>query len=120
MARGVGGYGRYEDSPDHVGCPWARSSESPCVARDGALALSSAPRVVCVGCGNSVPFLFRDLADDWPPAGRVALYARPSSMNAAADLFRHVVFEATAPLARGGDGDRPEPAGPPPAAPRQD
>lgn len=105
MARGIGGYGRYEGSRDHVGCPWARSSESPCAARDGRLALADAP-VVCVGCGNSVRFLIRDLADDYPPAGEQEI---PASAGTAADWFRDLVFQATAPLAGGSSGDRPEP-----------
>jgi hypothetical protein len=109
MTRGIAGYGRYDSDLDHVGCPWARTSETPCVARDGSLAVTSEPRPQCVGCGNYTPFLFRDLADDWPGAG-VPVPADPAT---AADLFRDLVRAATAPLAKGGTGDRPEPAGPP-------
>lgn len=43
------GYGRYKDDPDHVGCPRARSDMTPCIARDGRLALDEDG--MCVGCG---------------------------------------------------------------------
>lgn len=44
----VGGYGRYDDDPEHVGCPRAKSDMTPCVARDGTLALLDDG--TCVGC----------------------------------------------------------------------
>jgi len=46
----AGGYGRYGDDQDHVGCPRAQSDMTPCVARDGDLA--TADDGVCVGCGR--------------------------------------------------------------------
>jgi hypothetical protein len=109
MARGIAGYGRYDSHPGHVGCPWAASSESPCAARDGRLALTDEPRVVCVGCGNSLAFLIRDLADDYEPAGQ----DHPADAPGAADWFRDQVRAATEPLAEGSDtGDRPGPPAP--------
>lgn len=42
------GYERYEDDPQHVGCPRARSDMTPCVARDGGLATADDGK--CVGC----------------------------------------------------------------------
>lgn len=107
MARGIGGYGRYEDDLAHVGCPWSRSSETPCAARDGRLAISRSPRAVCAGCNNYVLYLIADLADDYPPAGAT----RPDDEAQAADWFRDLVLQATAPLAEGKGSDRP---GPPP------
>jgi hypothetical protein len=47
---GPGGYGRYNDAPDHIGCPRAKSDMTPCVARDGRLAELDAGN--CVGCGE--------------------------------------------------------------------
>jgi hypothetical protein len=48
--KGLGGYGRYDDDPEHVGCPRARSDMTPCVARDGTTAVADSGR--CVGCGE--------------------------------------------------------------------
>lgn len=42
------GYGRYKDDPEHVGCPRAASDMTPCIARDGHLALADDHH--CVGC----------------------------------------------------------------------
>lgn len=47
--KGPLGYGRYNDDPEHVGCPRATSDMTPCIARDGAVALADDQR--CVGCG---------------------------------------------------------------------
>lgn len=47
---GPGGYGRYKDDPRFVGCPRARSDMTPCIARDGAIALDDLGS--CVGCGR--------------------------------------------------------------------
>jgi len=41
-------YGRYNDDPEHIGCPRAKSDMTPCVARDGHLAVASDGN--CVGC----------------------------------------------------------------------
>jgi hypothetical protein len=57
--KGPLGYGRYDDDPDHIGCPYAQSDMTPCVARDGALA--QADDGVCVGCGHKPANLLRDL-----------------------------------------------------------
>jgi len=57
-ARGPGGYGRYDDDPDHVGCPRARSSETPCCARD-VHALDD--HGLCVGCDRRPEQLLREL-----------------------------------------------------------
>jgi hypothetical protein len=101
MARGVAGYGRYDDDPQHVGCPWAKSDMTPCVARDGHLALAgvTGARVQCVGCGNYLAFLYRDLADDYGPAA--GLPPVPDQ-DADADRFRDLVRQATEPQEGGG------------------
>jgi hypothetical protein len=59
MARGIGGYGRYDSDPDHIGCPRAHSDMTPCIARDGHLALADDGR--CVGCNGDAADLLRDL-----------------------------------------------------------
>lgn len=46
--RGMLGYGRYDDDPEAVGCPRAKTWMTPCVARDGSLALADDGG--CVGC----------------------------------------------------------------------
>jgi hypothetical protein len=46
---GPEGYGRYDDDPEHVGCPRAQSDMTPCIARDGAVCLADDD--MCVGCG---------------------------------------------------------------------
>ena len=67
--RGPGGYGRYDDDPNHIGCPYAKSDMTPCVARDGHIAQTTNHRdhqgealtQVCVGCGHIPADLLRDL-----------------------------------------------------------
>lgn len=58
MAKGLLGYGRYDDDPSHVGCPQARSDMTPCVARDGRTADEAG---VCVGCGVNTADAFTEL-----------------------------------------------------------
>jgi hypothetical protein len=53
------GYGRYNDDPEHIGCPRATSDMTPCIARDGDLAVSDDGE--CVGCGHRAADLLRDL-----------------------------------------------------------
>lgn len=60
--RGVLGYGRYDDYPDHIGCPRAKSDMTPCVARDGDLA--DADDSVCVGCGSNSSNLLKELVKE--------------------------------------------------------
>jgi hypothetical protein len=59
MTRGIEGYGRYDDDPDHIGCPRARTDMTPCVARDGAVAV--ADNRLCVGCAADPANLLRNL-----------------------------------------------------------
>ena len=100
MARGVAGYGRYDDDRKTVGCPWAKSDMTPCLARDGHLALGGEPAVYCVGCGNTVLYLIYDLAADYRPARSYPeTTAGMLGPVTAAKLFRRLVWEATAPLA---------------------
>lgn len=58
MTLGPGGYGRYNDDPEHVGCPRARSSETPCVARDEHAVDDHG---LCVGCDRRPEQLLREL-----------------------------------------------------------
>lgn len=48
----VAGYGRYQDDPEHVGCPRAKTDMTPCVARDGHTAADGGGDGCCVGCGE--------------------------------------------------------------------
>ncbi len=51
MSKGPGGYGRYDDDPEWIGCPRAKTDMTPCVARDGHVgALDDG---LCVGCGEN-------------------------------------------------------------------
>jgi hypothetical protein len=107
MAKGPAGYGRYDDDPGHVGCPWAGSGTAadmvPCVARDGSLALSGGAERVCVHCGHTPWFLLRDLAAEYPPAAGPTQEARLSEdPGQLADRLKVLVRQATEPLAGGG------------------
>lgn len=84
------GYGRYRDDPDHVGCPRAKSDMTPCIARDGALAL--ADDGVCVGCGGEPRPLLIELADAYRPAADDLHLADPKRV---ADMLKHHVRSAT-------------------------
>jgi hypothetical protein len=72
--KGLLGYGRYEDDPDHVGCPRASSDMTPCVARDGSCACDSDG--LCVGCGAHPGDLLEaaalKLSSVTPGAGQIA------------------------------------------------
>lgn len=109
MVKGPGGYGRYDDEPEYVGCPWARGDMTPCVARDGRLALTVSPHV-CVGCGNTPRYLLRDLAGDYGPAARAEVPAQDARV---AELFRDLVRQATEPEGRKADDARPDEAAAP-------
>lgn len=92
--KGPAGYGRYDDDPAWVGCPWAASDMSPCVARDGRLALSSGHNQVCVGCGHVPGFLIEDLGEEYEPARALRVAGDPVTL---ADEFAAMVREATEP-----------------------
>jgi hypothetical protein len=91
--RGPAGYGRYDDDPAHVGCPWARSSMSPCIARDGRLALAAGQDEVCTGCGLTPEHHVEDLAAYYEPAGAI-MPGDPATM---ADEFAEMVRTMTEP-----------------------
>lgn len=57
--KGPFGYGRYDDDPAHVGCPRAWTDMSPCIARDGGLAVADNNK--CVGCGSSPGELLKEI-----------------------------------------------------------
>lgn len=48
--KGLCGFGRYEDDSEHIGCPYAKSDMTPCMARDGECALTNDQK--CVGCSR--------------------------------------------------------------------
>jgi hypothetical protein len=95
--KGVCGYGRYDDSPGTVGCPRAESDMSPCIARDGHLAVADTMR--CVGCGQDPQQLLDELAQSGvnveSQRSGVAGFSRA---HWAADRLCHVVREATQEL----------------------
>lgn len=71
---------------DGIDCPHAKTFMTPCVARDGHLAVSDPPGAVCVGCGQDPRELRRDLAKRYPPAAPVG---RPADdRRAEADRLR--------------------------------
>lgn len=110
MVKGPAGYGRYDNDPDYVVCPWAKSDMSPCIARDGRLALTVAPSA-CTGCGHTAPYLLADLADDYGPAAKADIPARDARV---AELLRDLVRQATEPERRQDARPDPQaPAGPP-------
>lgn len=91
----IAGYGRYKDDPEYVGCPRARTDMTPCVARDGELALDDArsPDPACVGCGQDPRALLLELSEEYQPAQR---YRQTRSKNHAANTLQRLVREATA------------------------
>jgi hypothetical protein len=59
VTKGPLGYGRYNDDPAYIGCPRAQSDMTPCVARDGHLAVADSG--VCVACGSNPADLLAEL-----------------------------------------------------------
>jgi hypothetical protein len=55
----IEGYGRYDDDPQHVGCPRAATDMTPCVARDGIPACDD--EGLCVGCTRHPAELLTEL-----------------------------------------------------------
>lgn len=108
MVRGPGGYGRYDDDPEHVGCPYAKSDMTPCVARDGLTALAGergGDQRECVGCGLTPQYLIEQLGAEYEPAANVALpplTAKERFGLDEADLWATVltglVYSATEPV----------------------
>ena len=94
MVKGPAGYGRYDDDPQHIGCPWAKSDMTPCIARDGRLALIGNPPARCFGCAHTPEYLIDDLAGAYEPA-RALLVS--GDLIALADEFAIAVREATEP-----------------------
>lgn len=67
MSKGLGGFGRYDDDPDHIGCPYAKTDMTPCAARDGRLAEQEGS---CVGCGVCIADAFQELVKEASAVGR--------------------------------------------------
>lgn len=91
--RGACGYGRYNDDPDHVGCPRAKTDMTPCIARDGALALAGDfPHTeTCVGCDMNPMYLLEELRK----AGVTMMGAKPKVRRTAADMLKRAVRRIT-------------------------
>lgn len=73
-----------------IDCPRAKSDMTPCIARDGHLALSDPPKAVCVGCGATPRDLLVDLAERYTPARAHLLTEDP---QATADRLTELVAE---------------------------
>jgi len=74
-----------------IECPRAKSFMTPCIARDGHLALSTPTRgrpPVCVGCGVDPRDELAALAERWPPA---RAFLRTTAPGKAADRLREQV-----------------------------
>jgi hypothetical protein len=93
------GYGRYGDDPEHVGCPRAKSDMTPCIARDGHLAL--ADDRACVGCyavpGQLLAQLEQGLMTRAPALAAAAGGRELDDHDRQADLLTQWVRELTAP-----------------------
>ena len=101
MNLGPAGYGRYDDDPQAVGCPRARSPRSRCVARDGRQALDYAPAgedLLCHGCAHELIGLIEELAAGYPPAAGLDVLGEQEAL---ADDFALMVREATEPREEG-------------------
>jgi hypothetical protein len=75
---------------------------TPCIARDGHLALSDrtpAGPPVCVACGANPHELIKELNLNSPPSGMRYSATVPPNKSQAADILRDVVREATEPPA---------------------
>lgn len=95
---GPAGYGRYDDDPETVGCPRARSARSRCIARRGRLDLDPAPAGedrICHGCAHELAELIEELAGAYPPAAGLDVLGDQESL---ADEFALAVREATEPI----------------------
>lgn len=102
MTRNVGGYGRYDDDPEHIGCPRAATDMTPCIARDGHTAL--ADDLTCVGCSSPPTILLAELdraagGVTIISSGRRALGAH-KRMRVAADAVARRVRQLTEPGGR--------------------
>lgn len=86
--KGPGDYGRYDDDPEHIGCPRAQSDMTPCIARDGASAL--ADEGDCVACYRRPADLLTELLDelDMPAASGPTRRSPPIAANRLRDLVR--------------------------------
>lgn len=98
MSKGIAGYGRYDSDPQWVGCPRARSDMTPCIARDGHLAL--ADDYLCVGCGERaegldglLQALRHEVTGKSPAPVTIAGHA--------ADKLRDLVRQVTEPTEKG-------------------
>lgn len=87
----VGGYGRYGDDPEHVGCPRARTDMTPCVARDGHTAMADAGD--CVGCWQYPTDLLTELRHE--ASGYTG--SPVTNQRHAADKLRDLVRKVTQP-----------------------
>jgi hypothetical protein len=90
--KGPAGYGRYDRNPARVGCPYARWRRSPCIARDGRLALDA--DMLCRGCALGPEELAEALAEAYDPARDLLVTGDPVTL---ADEFAAAVREATEP-----------------------
>jgi hypothetical protein len=67
---------------------------SPCIARDGRLALCGDPPSDCCGCSHTPEHHIGDLAESYPPARDLLVTGDPVTL---ADEFAALVREITEP-----------------------
>lgn len=72
-----------------IDCPRARSFMTPCIARDGRLALDDV-EMECVGCSITPKAAMADLAGRFPPAKS---HLQSNNSLTLADRFRDRVAE---------------------------
>jgi hypothetical protein len=78
---------------DEIDCPRARSFMTPCIARDGTLALAGDGQddpYDCVGCGAKPRPLLLELAQRYKPARR---YIQTKDARACATRFKQLVAD---------------------------
>ena len=77
---------------NEINCPRAKTWMTPCIARDGHLAVDDpkATTPVCVGCGEEPRALLLDLAERYPPTRR---HVQTHDPNTCADLLTRFVGE---------------------------
>jgi len=83
------GYGRYNDDPEHVGCPRATTDMTPCIARDGHSALDDDGQ--CVGCSSRPARLINEIGGEKGWSGTLADQA-----DRLTNLVRRITEQASA------------------------
>ena len=89
MSKGICGYGRYDDDPNCVGCPRARSDMTPCIARDGHLLESTETNIVPKERYTSREFFDLEMEKLWPHVWQMA--CREEEIPKVGDYFEYLI-----------------------------